>query len=269
MLARRAADYQVDASSCGSNAAAAVSVGGSTLDVRAALPMLSGCGTSKELRGWLLQLARGLGFYGARYVHIGNSWRDFGANDIQPPRRYLTTSPREEEVIEWLACDPCVEQARIAFAPFAWSTRTNRQLTARQRDWVETESARGVSAGVAVPVQDSIEGPGYLSFFGNAENAAKDLVAEHAPELAFAGAQFHALAKVLIPVTQWVPSFTKREIECLQLAVRGKTIVESGDLLGVSHRTVEFHLTNAAQKLGADSKVRAVALAVGSGLIQV
>lgn len=265
MLAGRAANLEIDACPAEVIQSGQPPVRGTTQDIRALVPSLSNCRGASDLRAWLLHFARKLGFYGARYVHVGGCW----GGDIQPPRRYLTTSPRDEDIAGWLVHDPCAAQVRSAFVPFAWSTRRVEGLTRHQREWIESEAARGVSAGVTVPVQDSGEGPAYLSLFGRSEAEVAELVAEHAPELAFAGAQFHVLSKTLIPVTPWVPRLTKRELECLRLAAQGKTIAESGETLGVSGRTVEFHLHNASEKLGAESKLRAVVLALGNGLTQI
>jgi LuxR family transcriptional regulator, activator of conjugal transfer of Ti plasmids len=153
-----------------------------------------------------------------------------------------------------------------AFAPFTWSTRPTESLAEIQTAWLEQERSRGILAGMAVPIQDSGEGPAYLSFFGYDEAASADLVARQAPDLAFAAAQFHARAKALVKPADWAPSLSKREIQVLRLAALGKTYEESAEALGVSHRTVEYHLRRASEKLGAVTKIRAVVLAFGMGL---
>lgn len=165
-----------------------------------------------------------------------------------------------------------IGRIRTAFAPFSWSTRASQSDTDSQRAWLDGQRARGVGAGIAVPVQDCSAGPAYLSLFGTDEAAAARLIQDHTPELAFIGAQFHALAKLLVPTTDGlaaIANLTRREVECLTLAGLGNTVVESGRALRISGRTVEFHLRNAGEKLGATTKLRAVALAVGCGLIQI
>lgn len=237
-------------------------------DIRSSLPTIGTCQSAGDLRAWLLKVARGLGFYGARYVHIGTRWWTHERSDR--PIRFLTTSDRNDDDEEdWLARDPSVQRVRMAFAPFAWSTRLGPELTEVQRLWLERERARGVAAGVAVPVQDSVDGPAYLSFFGYDEDAVTDLVQRRAPELAFVAAQYHSLAKTLVKVADWAPELSEREIECLRLAALGKTVQESGKALGLSGRTVEYHLQKASDKLGAPSKIRAVVLAFGRGIAHV
>ena len=61
---------------------------------------------------------------------------------------------------------------------------------------------------------------------------------------------------------------TKRELECLQWAADGKTNSEISTILGVSRRTVIFHLQNAAGKLNTSNRYHTVAQAISSGLIK-
>jgi DNA-binding CsgD family transcriptional regulator len=60
---------------------------------------------------------------------------------------------------------------------------------------------------------------------------------------------------------------TVREVECLRWVSLGKTAEETGTILGISRRTVEFHLGNATQKLGAVNKIHATTLALARGLL--
>jgi len=58
-----------------------------------------------------------------------------------------------------------------------------------------------------------------------------------------------------------------RERECLAWASLGKTAWETAQILGLSRRTVEFHLENAVRKLGAGNKVHAAFIAMRRRLI--
>lgn len=238
-------------------------------DMDKALPELSGCGSASDLRSWLLKFARSLGFYGGRYIQLGRPC--WGLEESEPGLaiRYLSTSSKAEREDEhWIASDPSLARIRDAYAPFAWSTRTNPAVTPRQRAWLDGERGRGIDAGLAIPVQDSTGRPAYLSLYGYDEGAIRKLIEQSAPELAFLAGQFHALAKSLVPLAEWIgpgPRLSNRELECLKLAALGQTVDESGNTLGISGRTVEFHLRNALEKLGATTKLRAVVLAFGAG----
>lgn len=235
----------------------------------AGLPPLEDCASAFELRAWLLKYARGLGFYGARYIQLDRPC--WGLEEHEPGRaiRYLSTSSQADREDEgWIANDPAIGRIRGAYAPFVWSTRSDAALSAGQRAWLDGERARGVDAGLAIPVQDSAGCPAYLSLFGFDEGSIQRLIETSAPEMAFLAGQFHALAKTLVPIAAWIgraPRLSNRELECLKLAALGQTVDESGQTLGISGRTVEFHLRNAFEKLGAPTKLRAVVLAFGAG----
>src|ERR1022692_1995170 len=59
-----------------------------------------------------------------------------------------------------------------------------------------------------------------------------------------------------------------REVETLTWAARGKTFWEIGEILGLSKRTVEFHLDNARRKLGVATRTQALIKAAIGQLIE-
>ena len=63
------------------------------------------------------------------------------------------------------------------------------------------------------------------------------------------------------------PKLSPREIECLKWAATGKTEWETGEILGISVKTVGFHLERAKCHLSSVTKTQAVAKAVKHGLI--
>jgi DNA-binding NarL/FixJ family response regulator len=63
------------------------------------------------------------------------------------------------------------------------------------------------------------------------------------------------------------PLLTERELEVLKVASLGLTARQIGNRLGVRERTVTTHLSRIYKKLGAGSRVAAIALATRSGLV--
>jgi DNA-binding CsgD family transcriptional regulator len=55
---------------------------------------------------------------------------------------------------------------------------------------------------------------------------------------------------------------SSREQEVLQWVARGKTAPEIGCILGISKRTVDFHVNSAVEKLNAANRIHAVAIAI-------
>jgi len=58
-----------------------------------------------------------------------------------------------------------------------------------------------------------------------------------------------------------------RELQCLEWVSLGKTSWETASILGVSERTVNFHLRNACRKLNVYGRQAAVVKAVRLGLL--
>ena len=59
-----------------------------------------------------------------------------------------------------------------------------------------------------------------------------------------------------------------REVETLTWAARGKTSAEIAEILGITKRTVDFHVDNARIKLGAPTRTAAVIKAAAGRLIE-
>jgi DNA-binding response OmpR family regulator len=59
-----------------------------------------------------------------------------------------------------------------------------------------------------------------------------------------------------------------REVETLTWSARGKTSAEIAQILGLSKRTVDFHIDNAREKLGAATRIEAAIKAATGRLIE-
>ncbi len=60
---------------------------------------------------------------------------------------------------------------------------------------------------------------------------------------------------------------TERELTCLQWVAIGKTSWETGRILGLAERTINFHIQNACRKLGVHGRQAAITAAMRTGLL--
>ena len=60
---------------------------------------------------------------------------------------------------------------------------------------------------------------------------------------------------------------TPRELACLKWVAIGKTSWETGRILGLAERTINFHIQNACRKLGVHGRQAAITQALRSGLL--
>jgi len=78
----------------------------------------------------------------------------------------------------------------------------------------------------------------------------------------FGGAEVRPL-----PLLGKASALTQKEIECLRWCKEGKTNWEIGEILTISEKTVEFHLSNAMKKLGAINRITAVVSGIKIGVL--
>lgn len=62
-------------------------------------------------------------------------------------------------------------------------------------------------------------------------------------------------------------SLSPRQVECLSWAEEGKSARDTGQILGISQRTVEKHLEQACELLGVRTRIQAVVRARQLGLL--
>lgn len=164
--------------------------------------------------------------------------------------------------------DPVIRTSRQSIEPFEWGCETNQSvLTPRQRAFFGEASEFGIRCGFTIPINDR-RGPIAAVTFasdGRREQFSRSIAA-NARVLQFMAISLHARVRRIL--WQEAPpanlELTARENECLGWAARGKTAPESAQIIGVTERTVYFHLTNARAKLGVASVRQAIALYVAA-----
>lgn len=62
-------------------------------------------------------------------------------------------------------------------------------------------------------------------------------------------------------------ALSRRQLECLAWAEEGKSARDTGQILGISQRTVEKHLEQAYETLGVRTRIQAVVRARQLGLL--
>ncbi|HUT48376.1 MAG TPA: helix-turn-helix transcriptional regulator [Alphaproteobacteria bacterium] len=78
-----------------------------------------------------------------------------------------------------------------------------------------------------------------------------------------------AIERLLTRRNEQLINLTAREAECLKWTARGKSSWQISQILSLSERTVNFHLSNAMQKLSTQNRTHAVAKALYQGLINI
>ena len=165
--------------------------------------------------------------------------------------------------------DPVMQHVRRQSVPIVWDQET--YVERGMGDLWEHQASFGYRTGIAMALHLP-EGKHFLFGVDREQELPRDteelqrLVADL--QLFAVHAQDAAL-RLLVPPAQQPerPALTPRELDALRWTMEGKTAWEVGAVLGISERTVVFHVTNAMHKLGCNNKQQAVLKALRLGLI--
>jgi LuxR family transcriptional regulator, quorum-sensing system regulator SolR len=170
----------------------------------------------------------------------------------------------------WERIDPVLACALRASRPFFWSDAVEKlKLSDAQRYFMEECRNLKVHSGLVFP----FHGPGQRLDVMSISRRAGDEPNRETTELLYAiSAQtwqrYQDLTERQLFVEPERVGLTPREVEILRWCKDGKTRLDIGQILSISPKTVEFHLRNIMDKLGANNQITAVVIAIQRGLIE-
>jgi len=165
---------------------------------------------------------------------------------------------------EWDKIDPVVQQLQTTRTPFRW-TEACRGLSPTQRNFFEQCRELRVHSGMTIP----IHGPGReVDLISLSLREKSGTSPERTTYVYMLAVQYWLKYCELVDGREADPTgLTGQEIECLRWCKEGKTNWEIGEILGISQKTVEFHVGNTMKKLGASNRITAVIMGIKSGII--
>jgi LuxR family quorum sensing-dependent transcriptional regulator len=166
---------------------------------------------------------------------------------------------------DYIRVDPVARQCRRSFNPFEWCEAPfDADDEPRAAEVMNRARDFNMSRGFIVPVH----GDGTHNACVSVGGTHLDLNRRSKPALhLMAMYGFERVRRLLAPAHA-APRLTPREREVLAWAGQGKSAWETGEILGISQRTVEEHLAAATRKLGAVNRTRAVAIAIRDRIIE-
>lgn len=187
---------------------------------------------------------------------------DFGSYNQNWKRQYATEPSCRH--------DPARAQAILRAGSVQWRRVFAHVRDPDQKAFVTASRAQGFKDGVTTP----IHGPqGCVAIMMFAANHTMNLDGDEEEALSHIAMALHQRVRRLTAAalvgTPEPVRLTEREIECLQWVLEGKTNWEIGVVTGVTARTVQFHLANAARKLGVFNRVQAAVGALVRGDVSV
>lgn len=166
----------------------------------------------------------------------------------------------------YVAIDPTVRHGLRSLHPLRWSDA----LFVRVPAFWEDARAHGLRHGWAQPCRDAHGTAGMLTVARPHEPLGDAELRTRAPQLAWIAQLAHlGMASLLTRATtvDGERVLTRREREVLRWCAEGKTAEETAEILGISTRTVNFHLAGAMTAMAASNKTAATIRAALLGLL--
>ncbi|WP_229427375.1 helix-turn-helix transcriptional regulator [Massilia atriviolacea] len=200
--------------------------------------------------------ARELGFeycaFGMRMPLPLSNRKLFMANN------YPTAWQQRYGEANYLTVDPTVAHGIKSVVPLVWGETA---MLDTERPFWEDARAHGLKVGWA---QSSVSAAGTVGMLtlarSNEEISAAEL-SENAMRMSWLVHIAHEGMAHLVAAKRKAEQpilLTAREIEVLRWTADGKTSNEVGQIMAISERTVNFHITNSLEKLGANNKTAGV-----------
>ncbi len=166
--------------------------------------------------------------------------------------------------------DPVHIACQKSAVPFTWTDVPKIiQLTNRQREMLSAAKAAGLGGGFTVPIHIPGEYTASCTF---STRLGRDVPNESFPAAHYVGSfAFEAARRVMQrmaakkdPRLQLLPQpkLTRRQLDCVVLAGRGKSDRDVGQILGISDQTVHQHMEDAKRKYDVATRMQLVVRAL-------
>lgn len=215
--------------------------------------------TAQDFQDIALEGARLAGFTGFFYLY-GPPGAPEVLSSYSPPwgKSYLRLSRSGQ--------DPIMRRVGYETQPFEWDFGARSIFRTTNARFAREAARYGILCGVTVPIHAGFGRLAALTFSGPPDsgpsNSEKTGVVA---ALALLGIYFHVYftARGRLVERPMASVLTGRQRQCLAWSAKGKTMSETGQILGISQRTVLFHLQDARARLNAQTLTHAVAEAIG------
>ena len=166
----------------------------------------------------------------------------------------------------YLSVDPTVQHALRSPLPILWSD----ELFAGAREFWEDARGHGLRYGWAQPCRDVNGTLGMLTVARSSEALSEAEMQEKNIRLAWL-TQIAHLAMTRVLIKKLVPEanvrLSSQETTVIRWTAEGKTTAEISVIMGLSVRTVTFHVGNVVKKLNASNKTAAAVRAAILGML--
>lgn len=166
---------------------------------------------------------------------------------------------------DYATVDPVLQSFLSTFQTQIWEQTYKKTSSPKQCEFIEEARSYGLMHGLTTGLSE--RGRRFASFFSFAGGDPRD-TQRYKGLVEYLIPYLHRvlIANTHTPLSNRVKGLSPREITVLMWMKQGKTNWEISRILGVSERTVRFHVEGIFAKLDVSSRTQAVAFAIEQGL---
>lgn len=179
---------------------------------------------------------------------------------------YSTAWQARYQEKDYVTIDPTIQHGMRSLLPVIWSD----DVFSEARELWEDARSFGLQVGWAQSSRDTYGVGGMLTLARSKEPLSDGELRDKSLKMTWFAQVAHlgmsqCLTAKLLPETE--VRLTDREAAVLRWTADGKTSGEISEILGISERTVNFHINNAVEKLGTANKLAAAVRAAVLGML--
>lgn len=163
--------------------------------------------------------------------------------------------------------DPVIVRALKSVEDFPWDNMIKMPGSFRGSSIFDDSAIYNIGSGHTFVIHDYLDNLVILSLITQSGDDMNIQLHRASIQAAFISLHQKTLRHYAEEASSQMPLLSMREMEVLSWVSAGKTYDEVAAILGISQRTVKFHISNAMKKLGVHNARHAVRLCVEFGLL--
>jgi DNA-binding CsgD family transcriptional regulator len=165
--------------------------------------------------------------------------------------------------------DAAIPAAFLATRPITWAEVEAKAQNPAYRTMIGEAREIWAAEALIIPVRGPL---GSVSVVNLMMDRQAEVHSEVRTRMMALGALYSTLANALISdpapaLSEPLPNFSKRELQCVYWASQGKSDVDIGTILDIHPRTAHKYVENAKRKLGVSSRLHLALKAWSAGLL--
>lgn len=198
-----------------------------------------------------------------RLRFVGTKWLDFQSSATLGDMADYRSGP-----------DAIAARAIMSGEAVRWSQPVNRDGrfgdASSEAKWLKSLHGLGIRSGVAIAIHSANELCNVFHFGWASQTwqlAGRPDLGVYSAIAYIASQRLQRLERTAGTATACALRLSARELDVLRWCKDGKSYPEIAVILGISTKTVEYHISNAMRKLGVNQKISAIVVAAREGLI--